>query len=115
MTALHDVISPVTEEVVASVPSLSLEETDVAIARSKAAFQTWRHVSPGDRARILRRFSVLVDEVGQMLDLSDHVGLEMVVEDGSKLMGISAWVCYAALSTRGLVTNRFTPPRRQRA
>ena len=28
MTALHDVISPVTEQVVASVPSLSLEETD---------------------------------------------------------------------------------------
>lgn len=55
-------------------------------------------------------FSVLVDEVGQILDLSEHVGIEMVIEDGSKLMGISAWVCYAALSTRGLVTNRFTPP-----
>ena len=37
MTALHDVISPVSEEVVASVPSLSLEETDAAIARSRVA------------------------------------------------------------------------------
>ncbi len=36
VTALHDVISPVTEEVVASVPSLSLEETDAAIARAAA-------------------------------------------------------------------------------
>ncbi len=61
MTALHDVISPVTEEVVASVPSLSLEETDAAIARSRRAFETWRHVSPGDRARLLRRFSAVVD------------------------------------------------------
>ena len=49
VTALHDVISPVTEEVVASVPSLSLEETDAAIARSRTAFETWRHVAPGDR------------------------------------------------------------------
>jgi acyl-CoA reductase-like NAD-dependent aldehyde dehydrogenase len=62
VTALHDVVSPVTEEVVASVPSLSLEETDAAIARSRRAFETWRHVSPGDRARLLRRFSALVDD-----------------------------------------------------
>lgn len=60
-------------------------------------------------------FSVVIDELSQILDLSAHVGIEMVIEDGSKLMGISAWVCYAALSTRGLVTKRFTPPRRQRA
>jgi len=62
VTALHDVISPVTEEVVASVPSLSLEETDAAIARSRRAFETWRQVSPGDRARLLRRFSAVVDD-----------------------------------------------------
>ena len=62
MTALHDVVSPVSEEIVASVPSLSLEETDLAIARSRRAFETWRHVSPGDRARLLRRFSALVDD-----------------------------------------------------
>jgi acyl-CoA reductase-like NAD-dependent aldehyde dehydrogenase len=67
VTALHDVISPVSEEVVASVPSLSLEETDAAIARSRRAFETWRHVPPGDRARILRRFSVLVDEHNEEL------------------------------------------------
>ncbi|MDA8436451.1 MAG: aldehyde dehydrogenase family protein [Actinomycetales bacterium] len=67
MTALHDVVNPATEELVASVPSLSLEETDAAIARSRRAFQTWRHVSPGDRARILRRFSVLVDEHSEEL------------------------------------------------
>jgi acyl-CoA reductase-like NAD-dependent aldehyde dehydrogenase len=62
VTALHDVINPATEELVASVPSRSLEETDVAIARSRRAFDTWRHVSPGDRARLLRRFSAVVDD-----------------------------------------------------
>jgi acyl-CoA reductase-like NAD-dependent aldehyde dehydrogenase len=62
VTALHDVINPATELLVTSVPSLSLEETDAAIARSRRAFRTWRHVSPGERARLLRRFSAVVDE-----------------------------------------------------
>ncbi len=62
MTALHDVVNPATEELVTSVPSISLEETDAAIARSRRAFETWRYVAPGDRARLLRRFSALVDD-----------------------------------------------------
>jgi acyl-CoA reductase-like NAD-dependent aldehyde dehydrogenase len=62
VTALHDVINPATEELVTSVPALSLEETDAAIARSRRAYESWRHVSPGDRARLLRRFSAVVDE-----------------------------------------------------
>jgi acyl-CoA reductase-like NAD-dependent aldehyde dehydrogenase len=59
---VHDVISPVTEEVVATVPSASVEETDEAIARAAAAFPAWRAVAPGDRAALLRRFATVVDE-----------------------------------------------------
>ena len=59
---MHDVISPVTEEVVATVPSTSADETDAAIARAHRAFDTWRKVAPGDRARLLRRFATAVDE-----------------------------------------------------
>ncbi|MCZ3386764.1 MAG: aldehyde dehydrogenase family protein [Actinomycetia bacterium] len=58
---MHDVLNPVTETVIATVPSLSVDETDHAIARGLKAFQTWRAVAPGDRARLLRRFSVVVD------------------------------------------------------
>jgi acyl-CoA reductase-like NAD-dependent aldehyde dehydrogenase len=58
---VHDVISPVTEEVVASVASSSEEETDAAIERAHQAFRAWRAVSPGDRARLLRRFAAVVD------------------------------------------------------
>jgi acyl-CoA reductase-like NAD-dependent aldehyde dehydrogenase len=84
VTALHDVISPVSEEVVASVPSLSLEETDAAIARSRRAFETWRHVSPGDRARILRRFSVLVDEHNEEL-------AQLEVRNAGHTIGNARW------------------------
>ena len=32
------------------------------IARAAAAYETWRHVAPGDRARLLRAFAATVDE-----------------------------------------------------
>jgi acyl-CoA reductase-like NAD-dependent aldehyde dehydrogenase len=61
MSTPHDVISPITASVVATVPSLNLQETDAAIARARAAFEPWRSVSPGDRARLLRQFSSVID------------------------------------------------------
>ena len=56
-----DVLNPATGRVVATVPSSSAEETDAAIERSRGAFDAWRQVSPGDRARLLRRFAAAVD------------------------------------------------------
>ena len=84
MTALHDVVNPATEEIVASVPSLSLEETDAAIARSRRAFETWRRVSPGDRARLLRRFSALVEEHGEEL-------AQLEVRNSGHTIGNARW------------------------
>lgn len=56
------VISPISGQQIADVPSTSLEETDAAIVRAHAAFPAWRAVSPGDRARLLRRFSQVVED-----------------------------------------------------
>src|SRR6266568_1569418 len=56
-----DVINPATGEVVAHVPPTSPAEVDGAIARAAAAFETWRAVAPGERARLLRRFASTVD------------------------------------------------------
>ena len=61
------VISPVTGQSIADIPATSLEETDRAIERAHAAFRTWRTVAPGDRARLLRRFSDLVGEHNEEL------------------------------------------------
>jgi acyl-CoA reductase-like NAD-dependent aldehyde dehydrogenase len=55
------VINPATEQVVTSIESLAVEETDAAIARARVAFSSWREVAPGDRARLLRRFAEAVD------------------------------------------------------
>jgi acyl-CoA reductase-like NAD-dependent aldehyde dehydrogenase len=81
---MHDVISPVTEEVVATVPSTSVEETDAAIARAHGAFQAWRAVSPGDRARLLRRFATLVDEHNEEL-------AQLEVRNSGHTIGNARW------------------------
>ncbi len=60
-TITHDVIDPATERVVRTLALAGLEETDDAIARARTAFETWRHVTPADRGRLLRRFSDAVD------------------------------------------------------
>jgi acyl-CoA reductase-like NAD-dependent aldehyde dehydrogenase len=56
------VVNPATEEVIAHMPRTPVEEVDLAIERAAAAFPSWRAVSPGDRARLLRRFAGLVDD-----------------------------------------------------
>ena len=56
------VINPATEAVIGEVPSLSEAQTDLAIERAARAFESWRQVAPGDRARLLRRFAAVVDE-----------------------------------------------------
>ncbi|GAB2919076.1 aldehyde dehydrogenase family protein [Micromonospora polyrhachis] len=56
-----EVVDPATGQSVTSVPATTAEETDVAISRARTAFDTWRKVSPADRARLLRRFAAEVD------------------------------------------------------
>ena len=46
---MHDVISPVTEQVAATVPATTVEETDAAIERAHLAFASWRAVSSSNR------------------------------------------------------------------
>ncbi|MDP9094175.1 MAG: aldehyde dehydrogenase family protein [Actinomycetota bacterium] len=61
MSETHDVMNPATEQFVTTVDLLDQAAADEAIARSRRAFTAWRAVSPGDRARLLRRFADAVD------------------------------------------------------
>nr|WP_240942071.1 aldehyde dehydrogenase family protein [Planosporangium thailandense] len=63
-------IDPSTEKPIGSVRLASVEETDEAIARAKAAAPAWAAVAPGDRARLLRRFADAVDaDIDHLADL----------------------------------------------
>jgi acyl-CoA reductase-like NAD-dependent aldehyde dehydrogenase len=84
MTDLHEVINPATEAVVTSVELYGADQTNEAIARSRKAFQTWRAVAPGDRARLLRRFAEAVDG-----DLENLAQLE--VRNAGHTIGNARW------------------------
>jgi betaine-aldehyde dehydrogenase len=56
------VLNPATEQPIAELEQVGVEETDAAVARARAAFPAWRAVAPGDRARLLRRLAALVEE-----------------------------------------------------
>ncbi|MGW1619497.1 aldehyde dehydrogenase family protein [Streptomyces sp. NPDC002172] len=57
-----DVLNPATEEVIATVPGAVEEDIDTAVRRAARAQERWAALAPGERARLLRRFAVAVDE-----------------------------------------------------
>ena len=78
MSTTFDVINPATEKLVRQLQEADVAETDAVIARAAKAFLTWKNVSPGDRANLLRRFSTLVtahrEELAQIeIDNSGHI------------------------------------------
>ncbi len=58
---MTDVINPATEEIIEKIDLVNAEAADAAIVAAQRAFETWRTVGPGDRARLLRRFADVVD------------------------------------------------------
>jgi betaine-aldehyde dehydrogenase len=61
-SAVLDVLNPATEEVLTRQALASAEEVDQAVAAARAAAPAWRAVSPGDRARVLRRLAGMIDD-----------------------------------------------------
>lgn len=60
MSTTFDVINPATEKLVTTLQEADSAQTDEIIAKAAKAFLTWKKVSPGDRANLLRRFSAVV-------------------------------------------------------
>ena len=83
-TDSYTVINPATATPVIDVHLASVEETDTAIERAQEAFESWRAVAPGDRARLLRRFAAVVD---------DHIDelAELEVRNAGHTWGNARW------------------------
>jgi acyl-CoA reductase-like NAD-dependent aldehyde dehydrogenase len=60
VSTTFDVINPATEKLVTTLQEADVAHTDEIIAKAAKAFLTWKQVSPGDRANLLRRFSATV-------------------------------------------------------
>jgi len=79
-----DVISPVDETIVKTVPLADRAEVDARVARAHRAFAAWRLVTPGDRARLLRRFARAVER-----DIGTLAALE--VRNAGHTVGNARW------------------------
>ncbi|MFD4691381.1 aldehyde dehydrogenase family protein [Streptomyces sp. NPDC058463] len=84
MITEHRVLNPATEELVATVPATTVAEVDTAVTRAAAAQQVWAALAPADRARLLRRFAVLVDEQGERL-------ARLEVTEAGHTLGSARW------------------------
>ena len=75
MTAFS-VLNPATEETIAQIDEVGVEQANEAVSRAKAAFPAWRAVAPGQRARLIRGVATLVEEHAEELAQieSDNVG-----------------------------------------
>ncbi|MGP0030388.1 MAG: aldehyde dehydrogenase family protein [Acidimicrobiales bacterium] len=76
--------NPATGGAIGEVPALGLAEVDAAVARAAEAYEHWRGVAPGDRARLLRRFAAEIDR-----DLEALAALE--VANAGHVIGNARW------------------------
>ncbi|MGW0825874.1 aldehyde dehydrogenase family protein [Streptomyces sp. NPDC002845] len=79
-----EVLNPATEEVVAVVPGATAADVDAAVVRAARAQTAWAALAPGERARLLRRFAVVVDE-----HLEELARLE--VREAGHVIGNARW------------------------
>ena len=61
------VINPTTAAPVKDIALAGIEETDAIISKAARAFESWRNVTPGDRAKLLRKFASIVDDHNEEL------------------------------------------------
>ena len=61
------VINPTTAAPVKDISLAGIEETDAIISKAARAFESWRNVTPGDRAKLLRKFASIVDDHNEEL------------------------------------------------
>ncbi|MEV7389849.1 aldehyde dehydrogenase family protein [Streptomyces sp. NPDC091215] len=79
-----DILNPATEEVIATVPGAAEEDVDTAVRRAAQAQERWAALAPADRARLLRRFAVVVDEHREELARSE-------VREAGHTVGNARW------------------------
>ncbi|MFJ5644404.1 aldehyde dehydrogenase family protein [Streptomyces sp. NPDC093223] len=79
-----DVLDPATAEVIATVPGAVAEDVDTAVRRGAEAQRRWAALAPGERARLLRRFAVAVDDHREEL-------AQLEVKEAGHTIGNARW------------------------
>ncbi|MBM3699215.1 MAG: aldehyde dehydrogenase [Actinobacteria bacterium] len=84
MPATYQVINPATESTVERVNLADLAATDAVIEKAYKTFESWKKVTPGDRAKLLRAFAQIVFEHREEL-------AKLEVENSGHTIGNALW------------------------
>ncbi len=84
MSATYQVINPATEGLVEKVNLADLAATDVVIEKAYKTFESWKKVTPADRAKLLRAFAQIVFEHREEL-------AKLEVENSGHTIGNALW------------------------
>jgi succinate-semialdehyde dehydrogenase / glutarate-semialdehyde dehydrogenase len=74
-----NVINPATGETIGTLPHASKADLDRALDAAQRGFQSWRKVSPNERAKVLRKAAELIRE------RADHIATVMTMEEGKTI------------------------------
>jgi acyl-CoA reductase-like NAD-dependent aldehyde dehydrogenase len=80
----YEVINPANEVSVTTVALADLAATDKVIEKADSAFASWKKVTPGDRAKLLRSFAQVVSDHRQEL-------AEIEVKNSGHTIGNALW------------------------
>ena len=84
MSLTYEVINPANEVSVTTVDLADLAATDKVIEKAHKAFDSWKKVTPGDRAKLLRSFAQVVSDHRQEL-------AELEVRNSGHTIGNALW------------------------
>jgi succinate-semialdehyde dehydrogenase / glutarate-semialdehyde dehydrogenase len=106
-----NVVNPATGETIGALPHASKADLDRGLDAAQRGFQTWRKVSPTERAKVLRRAGELIRE------RAERIATLMTLEEGktigeSKLEVLSAAEIFEWMAEEGRRSyGRLVPPR----
>ena len=84
MSSVYEVINPATEKAVTQVALADEAQTDLIIEKAARAFESWRHIAPADRARLLRAFATVVSSHREEL-------AELEIKNSGHTRGNALW------------------------
>jgi acyl-CoA reductase-like NAD-dependent aldehyde dehydrogenase len=84
------VIEPATEKVMAELNEATIEDTDRAVARAKAAYPAWRAMNPKDRANLMRSIALAISKHAEELAQLETRNVGKPISDSRGEVGMVA-------------------------
>jgi acyl-CoA reductase-like NAD-dependent aldehyde dehydrogenase len=85
-----EVLNPATEQPIARLDRAGVDETNSAVAKAKAVFPAWRAMKPADRARLMRKIAVKIEDHAEELARLETANVGKPIGDSRWEMGMVA-------------------------